>query len=59
MTADILRWSVTVAQTMLVAAIACYTYRLIRGPRAQDRVGQHAAHLVPLPASAVPSTPWM
>lgn len=38
MTADILRWSVTVAQTMLVAAIACYTYRLIRGPRAQDRV---------------------
>ena len=38
MTADILLWSVTVAQAMLVAAMACNTYRLIRGPRAQDRV---------------------
>ena len=38
MTADILFWSVTAAQVMLVAAMACYTYRLVRGPRAQDRV---------------------
>ena len=38
MTADILLWSVTVAQAMLVAAMGCNTYRLIRGPRAQDRV---------------------
>lgn len=38
MSADILVWSVTVAQAMLVLAMGCYTYRLIRGPRAQDRV---------------------
>ncbi len=38
MTADILLWSVTAAQAMLVAAMACNAYRLIRGPRAQDRV---------------------
>ncbi|HEX7072639.1 MAG TPA: K+/H+ antiporter subunit F [Hyphomicrobiaceae bacterium] len=38
MTADILLWSVTVAQAMLVIAMGCNTYRLIRGPRAQDRV---------------------
>jgi multicomponent K+:H+ antiporter subunit F len=38
MTAAILLWSVAAAQIMLVAAIGCYTYRLIAGPRAQDRV---------------------
>ena len=38
MTAAILIWSVTAAQGMLVAAMACSAYRLIRGPRAQDRV---------------------
>ena len=38
MTAAILVWSVTIAEVMLVAAMACYTYRLVRGPRAQDRV---------------------
>lgn len=38
MTANILSWSVTVAQVMLVAAMACNAYRLVRGPRAQDRV---------------------
>ena len=38
MTADILTWSVAAAQTMLVAAMGCNAYRLIRGPRAQDRV---------------------
>ena len=38
MTADILVWSVTVAQVMLVVAMGCYAYRVVRGPRAQDRV---------------------
>ncbi|MBN9072973.1 MAG: K+/H+ antiporter subunit F [Rhizobiales bacterium] len=38
MTGEILLWSLTVAQAMLVAAMGCYAYRLIRGPRAQDRV---------------------
>ncbi|MGO4739822.1 K+/H+ antiporter subunit F [Bosea sp. 2KB_26] len=38
MTAAILLWSVTAAQAMLVAAMGCYAYRVIRGPRAQDRV---------------------
>jgi multicomponent K+:H+ antiporter subunit F len=38
MTAAILLWSVTAAQAMLVAAMGCSAYRLIRGPRAQDRV---------------------
>ena len=38
MTADLLLWSVTIAQAMLVSAMACNAYRLIRGPRAQDRV---------------------
>ena len=38
MTGDILLWSVMAAQTMLVAAMACYAYRVVRGPRAQDRV---------------------
>lgn len=38
MTATILLWSVTAAQAMLIAAMGCYAYRVIRGPRAQDRV---------------------
>jgi multicomponent K+:H+ antiporter subunit F len=38
MSAGILLWSMTVAQLMLVVAIGCNAYRLIRGPRAQDRV---------------------
>lgn len=38
MTADILLWSVTLAQSMLIAAIGCYAYRVIRGPRTQDRI---------------------
>ncbi|WP_434722817.1 K+/H+ antiporter subunit F [Mesorhizobium sp. RIZ17] len=38
MTAIILLWSVTAAQAMLVVAMGCYTFRLIRGPRAQDRI---------------------
>ena len=38
MMADFLLWSVTAAQIMLVAAMGCYAYRVVRGPRAQDRV---------------------
>jgi multicomponent K+:H+ antiporter subunit F len=38
MIAEVVAWSVAAAQVMLVAAMGCYTYRLIRGPRAQDRV---------------------
>jgi multicomponent K+:H+ antiporter subunit F len=38
MTASILIWSVGIAQAMLVVSIACHTYRIVRGPRAQDRV---------------------
>ena len=34
----ILVWSVSIAQLMLVLAMACYAWRLLRGPRAQDRV---------------------
>ena len=38
MTAAILLWSIATAQFMLVSAMACYAYRVVRGPRAQDRV---------------------
>jgi multicomponent K+:H+ antiporter subunit F len=38
MTSSILLWSVSIAQAMLVAAMACNAFRLILGPRAQDRV---------------------
>jgi multicomponent K+:H+ antiporter subunit F len=38
MSAAILLWSVGIAQLLLVAAMACCVYRLVRGPRAQDRV---------------------
>jgi multicomponent K+:H+ antiporter subunit F len=31
-------WSVAIAQLVLVAAMACALLRLVRGPRAQDRV---------------------
>ena len=34
----LLVWSVTVAQIMLGAAMVCATFRLVCGPRAQDRV---------------------
>lgn len=33
-----LGWSITVAQFLLVLAMACATFRGIRGPRAQDRI---------------------
>jgi multicomponent K+:H+ antiporter subunit F len=38
MSAAILLWSLGAAQLMLVAAMGCCSWRLVRGPRAQDRV---------------------
>jgi len=34
----LLTWSIAVAQILLGLAMACATYRMLRGPRAQDRV---------------------
>lgn len=34
----ILVWSVVTAQVLLVLAMACATFRILKGPRAQDRV---------------------
>ena len=38
MSAAVLTWSVAVAQVLLASAMLCATFRLLRGPRAQDRV---------------------
>jgi len=38
MSGVIIAWSVTIAQLLLVAAMACALLRLFRGPRAQDRI---------------------
>jgi len=38
MSSIILYWSITISQLLLVAAMACCAVRIIRGPRAQDRV---------------------
>ena len=38
MSATILAWSITAAQIMLALAIMVTAYRIIIGPRAQDRV---------------------
>ena len=38
MSADILFWSVSAAQVLLALAMVAAFYRLIRGPRAQDRI---------------------
>lgn len=38
MSATIIFWAVTIAQTALTLAMMCALYRMIRGPRAQDRV---------------------
>jgi len=38
MSAAIMLWSVNIAQLLLIAAMTCCVYRLVRGPRAQDRV---------------------
>ena len=31
-------WAITLAQIMLVLAMACAAFRMLRGPRAQDRI---------------------
>ena len=33
-----LAWSITAAQVLLSLAMACAMFRILRGPRAQDRV---------------------
>lgn len=38
MSAALLGWAVLLAQLLLVAAMGCAAFRLMRGPRAQDRV---------------------
>ena len=38
MTAALLNWSILLAQVLLSLAMACAAFRLLRGPRAQDRV---------------------
>ncbi|KQZ96515.1 cation:proton antiporter [Mesorhizobium sp. Root157] len=38
MSGVIISWSVTIAQLLLVCAMACALLRLVRGPRAQDRI---------------------
>jgi multicomponent K+:H+ antiporter subunit F len=38
MSGIIVVWAITIAQFMLIAAMACALLRLIRGPRAQDRI---------------------
>lgn len=38
MTASLLAWSILLAQMLLGLAMACAAFRLLWGPRAQDRV---------------------
>jgi multicomponent K+:H+ antiporter subunit F len=38
MSAAVLGWSIFLAQVLLCLAMACATFRLLKGPRAQDRV---------------------
>lgn len=38
MITELLVWAIFLAQILLVIAMACAAYRLLRGPRAQDRV---------------------
>lgn len=38
MSSVVLTWSVVIAQVMLAVAMACAAYRMLIGPRAQDRV---------------------
>jgi multicomponent K+:H+ antiporter subunit F len=38
MSAVVLAWSLALSQILLALAMACATFRLLRGPRAQDRV---------------------
>jgi multicomponent K+:H+ antiporter subunit F len=34
----VLTWGITGAQALLALALACSTFRILRGPRAQDRI---------------------
>ncbi|MBD8554649.1 K+/H+ antiporter subunit F [Rhizobium sp. CFBP 8762] len=38
MSATILLWSLTAAQAIIVFAMVCAGYRIVKGPRAQDRI---------------------
>ena len=38
MSAMVLTWSIVLAQIFLAMAMACAAFRLLRGPRAQDRI---------------------
>lgn len=38
MSAALLDWAVLAAQALLVAAMGCAAFRMLAGPRAQDRV---------------------
>jgi multicomponent K+:H+ antiporter subunit F len=38
MSAQILFWMLTIAQLLLALAMAAAAYRIIKGPRAQDRI---------------------
>ena len=38
MTAALLAWSIFLAQILLALAMGCAAFRVLRGPRAQDRV---------------------
>jgi multicomponent K+:H+ antiporter subunit F len=38
MSASVLGWAIDLAQLFLVVAMSCAAYRLLKGPRAQDRV---------------------
>jgi multicomponent K+:H+ antiporter subunit F len=38
MSGVILAWAIGISEAFLIAAMACMLYRLVRGPRAQDRV---------------------
>jgi multicomponent K+:H+ antiporter subunit F len=38
MITEVLIWSIFLAQILLVLAMACAAFRVLRGPRAQDRV---------------------
>jgi multicomponent K+:H+ antiporter subunit F len=38
MSAVILDWALILAQVMLASAMVCATFRMIAGPRAQDRI---------------------
>lgn len=38
MSAVVLTWSLLLAQLLLGLALACAAFRILRGPRAQDRV---------------------